>query len=152
MIVRVKGVKKIRAKGGMYSYHRKTMTRLPGQPGSTEFMAVLDALNRKRELAAGPGTLGGLIQRYRASPDFTDRAANTRRNRQWVFDYLKPLAGMRLADIDSAFLYEVRDRSKVKHKRSFANLLIDVLRLLFRWGITRGPPDKNPAPAVDKIR
>jgi hypothetical protein len=82
MIVRMKGVKKIRAKGRVYYYHRKTMTRLPGQPGSAEFMAALDALNRKQELAARPGTLGGLIQRHRASPDFTDRAANTRRNRQ----------------------------------------------------------------------
>src|SRR5438105_664237 len=110
MIARVKGVKTVRVKGRIYNYHRKTMTPLPGQPGSTEFMAALDALNRKQELPAGPGTLGALIQRYRASPDFADLAANTRRNRQWVFDYLKPLAGMRLVDIDSAFLYEVRDR------------------------------------------
>jgi hypothetical protein len=68
------------------------MTRLPGQPGSAEFVAAKEALDRKQELTARPGTLGGLIQRYRSSPDFTDLAANTRRNRQWVFDYLKPLA------------------------------------------------------------
>src|SRR5215469_407737 len=137
MIVRVKGVKKVRAKGHIYYYHRKTGDRLPGQPGSPEFMAALDALNRKQELTARPGTLGALIQRYRGSPDFTDLAPNTRRNRQWVFDYLKPLAGMRLVDIDSAFLYEVRDRAKAKHKRSFTNLLINVLRLLFSWAIKR---------------
>jgi hypothetical protein len=113
-------------------------------------MAALDALNRKRELIARPGTLGGLIQRHRASPDFTDRAVNTRRNRQWVFDYLKPLAGMRLAYIDSAFLYEVRDRAEAKHKRSFANLLIDVLRLLFSWAKKRDLMDKNPALTVDR--
>jgi integrase len=152
MIVRIKGVKRVRAKGHVYHYHRKTMTPLPGKPGSAEFIAAIDALNRKQELMAGPGTLGALIQRYRASPDFTDLAANTRRNRQWVFNYLKPLDGMRLTDIDSAFLYEVRDRAKVKHKRSFANLLIDVLRLLFTWAIKRDLMEKNPALAVDKIR
>jgi integrase len=152
MIVRVKGVKKVRAKGHIYFYHRKTMTRLPDQFGTPEFMRAFLALEQKHELAAGPGTLGALIQRYRASPDFADLAANTRRNRQWVFDYLKPLDGMRLADIDSAFLYEVRDRAKVKHKRSFANLLIDVSRLLFSWASKRGLMDKNPALAVDKIR
>jgi hypothetical protein len=152
MIVRVKGVKKVRAKGHIYFYHRKTMTRLPDQFGTPEFMRAFLALEKKHELAAGPGTLGALIQRYRASPDFADLAANTRRTRQWVFDYLKPLDVMRLADIDSAFLYEVRDRAKVKHKRSFANLLIDVLRLLFSWASKRGLMDKNPALAVDKIR
>ena len=115
-------------------------------------MAAFLTLERKGELAAGPGTLGGVIERYRASPDFTDLAANTRRNRQWVFDYLKPLTGMRLTDIDSAFLYEVRDRAKAKHKRSFANLMIDLVRLLFSWAIKRGLTEKNPALAVDKIR
>jgi integrase len=152
MIVRVKGVKKVRAKGRVYYYHRKTMTRLPDDPRSTEFTAALHALDRKQELDARPGTLGGVIQLYRASPDFIDLAANTRRNRQWVFDYLKPLAGMRLTEIDSAFLYEVRDRAKAKHKRSFANLLIDILRLLFSWAIKRDRMEKNPALAVDKIR
>jgi integrase len=152
MIIRMRGVKRVRAKGHTYYYHRKSMTRLPGEPGSAEFMAALLTLERKGELAAGPGTLGGVIERYRASPDFTDLAANTRRNRQWVFDYLKPLAGMRLTDIDSAFLYEVRDRAKAKHKRSFANLLINLVRLLFNWAIKRGLTEKNPALAVDKIR
>jgi integrase len=152
MIVRMRGVKRVRAKGHTYYYHRKSMTRLPGEPRSAEFMAAFLTLERKGELAAGPGTLGGVIERYRASPDFTDLAANTRRNRQWVFDYLKPLTGMRLTDIDSAFLYEVRDRAKAKHKRSFANLMIDLVRLLFSWAIKRGLTEKNPALAVDKIR
>jgi hypothetical protein len=111
MIVRIKGIKKVRAKGRVYCYHRKTGTPLPGDPYSPEFMAALDALKRKQELAARPGTLGALIQRYRASPEFIDRALYTKRKRQWVFDYLKPLAGMRLTDISSAFMYEVRWRS-----------------------------------------
>jgi integrase len=152
MIVRIKGVKRVRARGHVYHYHRKTMTPLAGQPGSAEFMTALDSLNRKQELVARPGTLGALIQRYRASPDFTDLAANTRRSRQWVFDYLKPLDGMRLHDIDSAFVYEVRDRAKAKHKRSFANLLINVLRLLFSWASKRVLVKKNPALTVDKFR
>src|SRR4051812_17640984 len=136
MIVRVKGVKKVRAKGHTYYYHRKTMTPLPGEPGSAEFMAALDALNRKQE-ASGPGTLGALIRLYRASPDFTDLAANTKRNRQWVFDYLKPLDGMPLIGITSGLIYQIRDKAKAKHKRSFANLLIDVLRYVFDWAIKR---------------
>src|ERR1051325_11616335 len=153
MIVRVKGVKRVRAKGHTYYYHRKTMKPLPGQPGSVEFMAALDALNRKQEFASGPGTLGALIHSYRASPEFTDLATSTKRNRQCVFDYLKPLDGMRLIDITTGFIYQLRDRAKVKHKRSFANLLVDVLRYLFDWAIKREQGiENNPALKVDKIR
>jgi hypothetical protein len=94
MIVRMKGIKRVRAKGHTYFYHRKTMTRLPDQFGTPEFMRAFLALEQKSELAAGqPGTLGGLIEKYRGAPEFTDLAPNTKRNRQWVFDYLKPLAG-----------------------------------------------------------
>jgi len=149
----VKGVKRVRAKGHVYYYHRKTMTPLPGEPRSAEFMAAFLALEHKGELAVAPGTLGGLIEKYRASPEFTDLAANTKRNRQWVFDYLKPLAGMRLIDISGGFLYQLRDKAKAKHKRSFANLLIDVLRYLFDWAIKREQGvQNNPALKVDKIR
>ena len=153
MIVRMKGVKKVRSKGHVYYYHRKTMTPLLGEPRSAEFMAAFVALERVGELAVAPGTLGGLIEKYRASPEFTDLAANTKRNRQWVFDYLKPLAGMRLVDITGGFLYQLRDRAKAKHKRSFANLLIDVLRYVFAWAIKREQGmETNPALKVDKLR
>ena len=45
-------------------YHRKTMTRLPGEPRSTEFIAALNALETGRDDAARPeganrGTGGG---------------------------------------------------------------------------------------------
>ncbi len=153
MIVRVKGVKKVRAKGHIYFYHRKTMTRLPGQPGSAEFMAALDALNRKQELAAGPGTLGALIEKYRRSPEFNVVIGKTSRSvYQEVFDYLKPIAGMPLNKIDSAFLYQVRDKAMAKKKRHFANMIITVLRLLFTWGMKRDHLDRNPALAVDPIK
>jgi integrase len=153
MIIRVKGVKKIRAKGHLYFYHRKTMTRLPGQPGSTEFMAALHALDRKQELDARPGTLGALIEKYRRSPEFTEVIAKTTRSvYQEVFDYLKPLRGMQLNKIDSAFLYQVRDKAVAKKKRHFANMTITVLRLLFTWGMKRDHLDRNPALAVDPIK
>jgi integrase len=152
MIIRMRGVKRVRAKGHTYYYHRASMTRLPSEPGSAEFMAAFFALERKVELAVGPGTLGALIEKYRRSPEFSDLATNTQRNYQRVFDCFKPLAGLPLHKIDSAFLYEVRDRAKAKHKRSFANLLIDVVRLLFSWSIKRGQMDRNPALAVDKVK
>jgi hypothetical protein len=152
MIVRLKGVKRARAKGHVYFYHRGTGTRLPDDPNSAAFMDMLATLNRKGELAVRPGTLGDLIARYRALPEFTGCAVETHATYQKTFNYLQPLAGMPLVKIDSAFLYEVRDRANTKHKRHFANYMITVLRLLFNWAIKRKLADGNPALAVDKIR
>src|SRR5437868_14597793 len=95
MAIRIRGVKAVRSKGRLYYYHRKSMTRLPGEPGTTAFM------DRLRELQDGlakpknplPGTVGALIREYRSSPEFTSLADRTRADYLRVFDYLKPLAG-----------------------------------------------------------
>jgi integrase len=110
-------------------------------------------LEQKRELAAGPGTLGALIEKYRRSPEFTEVIGPTTRSvYQEHFDYLKPVAGMPLNKIDSAFLYQVRDKGMAKKKRHFANMTITVVRLLFTWGMKRDHVDRNPALAVDRIK
>lgn len=153
MIVRIKGVKRVRAKGKVYHYHRKTMTPLPGSPGSIEFMTALEALNPKEGQPNLPGTLGALIEKYRRSPEFTEAIGETTRGvYQDIFDYLKPISAMPLARLDSRFLYELRDRAAAKKKRHFANMTITVLRLLFTWAMKRDYLDRNPALAVDPIR
>src|SRR5437764_7274448 len=154
MAIRIRGVKAVRSKGRLYYYHRKSMTRLPGEPGTTAFM------DRLRELQDGlakpknplPGTVGALIREYRSSPEFTSLADRTRADYLRVFDYLKPLAGMPIAAIDGRFLYGVRDKAAAAKKRRFANYVIQVLRLVFNWGIRRAFCEKNPAVAVDLIR
>ena len=65
MILRIKGIKKARAKGRVYYYHRKTMTRLPGDPGSTEFIAKLRELEVPKPSGPRSGTLGALIAAYK---------------------------------------------------------------------------------------
>ena len=69
-----------------------------------------------------------------------------------MFDYLKPLGPAALAEIDSGFLYEFRDKTATAKKRRFANYTIQVLRLVFNWGIKRGKYDKNPGLAVDFVK
>jgi integrase len=154
MVIRIRGVKAVRSKGRLYYYHRKTMTRLPGEPGTTVFM------DRLRELEAGlakpknplPGALGALIRDYRRSPEFASLADRTRADYLRVFDYLKPLDGMPIAAIDGRFLYGVRDKAAAAKKRRFANYVIQVLRLVFNWGMRRALCERNPAVAVDLIR
>ena len=60
MLIRIKGVKRVVVKGHEYFYHRKTMTRLPGRPGTTEFMDALTKLDRiaADQAEALPGYIG----------------------------------------------------------------------------------------------
>ncbi len=154
MVIRIRGVKTVRSKGRTYYYHRATMTRLPGEPGTTLFM------DRLRELDAGlrapknslPGTLGALLLEYRRSPEFLGLSERTRSDYARIFDYLQPLDQMPLASIDGKFLYKVRDKAASTKKRRFANYIVQVLRLTFNWGMRRSLCERNPATPVQLIR
>lgn len=91
MIVRLSGVKKVRAKGRVYYYHRQTNTRLPDDPKSPAFITKLRDLDARIDIAAGPGTLGGLIKCYRQSPEWTNLAPKTHATYNNVIDYLQSL-------------------------------------------------------------
>lgn len=135
----------------MYYYHRPSRTRLPGLPGSPEFLLAIQGLSSKASQPLTTGTLGALIEAYRASPDFADLAPRSRAIYQDVFDYLRPLTHVALASFTSDRLYELRDRTFKLRKRAFANLTIKLLRTVFNWGMKRRQCDTNPALAVDLV-
>lgn len=151
MIVRLKGVKKVRSKGKTYYYHRRTMTRLPGLPGSIAFAARLSELTQRQASGYVPGGLGGLVAQYRASPEFARLAPATRAKYGRALDELKPLDGMPLVQITGDFLYGWRDK-KAQQSRSLANFGIVIFRILFAWGKRRGKCRANPALDVELIR
>ncbi len=157
MILRIKGVKQGKSKSGrIYYYHRKTGTPLPGQPGTTEFMDALARLSPNGDATKKSptgDTLGVLIIEYKSSPEWNDRASRTREDYDRVFNYLAPLGQMPLKQIDSGFLYALRDKALAAHKRRFANYTLQVLRLLFNWAIRRGRwTTANPAVAVELVK
>jgi integrase len=153
MIIRIRGVKRVRAKGRIYYYHRATMTRLSGEPGTTKFMDQLRELEERPEGGAPiPGTLGALFGSYRSSPEFLGLSERTRSDYQEIMDFLKPLDGMPIIQIDGNFLYKVRDKAFATKKRRFANYIIQLLRLIFNWGIRRGVCERNPAVMVEFVR
>jgi len=98
MIVRVRGVKKVRAKGRVYYYHRKSRVRIRAAPGTLAFVreiARLDAAPRPSpERQREPGTLGALFAAYRESPEFARLADRTKSDYQKVFDYLSRIDGL----------------------------------------------------------
>lgn len=154
MLMRVKGIKRVRAKGRIYLYHRRTGKRLVSEPGTRAFLEELDRLNGFQPPAPNfkAGTLGGMIAAFKASPEFTELAKRTRIDYQRVFDHFKPLDRMLVRQIDSAFILGVRDRAFKKHKRRFANYTVQVFSLLLAWGKPRSWCDTNAATDVPMIR
>jgi integrase len=139
MIVRVKGIKRARSKGRVYYYDRQTGQRIAAPYGTPAFF---EELNRARGAVkvrgSSSGTLGGLIEAYRASPEFVSLAPRTRSDYQKIFDYLKKIEAMPLSQIDEAAVMMFRDRAFRQKKRRFANYIAQVFRLLFSWGKPRG--------------
>jgi integrase len=154
MIVRLRGIKKARAKGRVYYYHRGTGTRLPDDPRSAAFIeavARLEAAPRTAS-AAKAGTLGALIAAYRTSPECRRLADRTRHDYELVFNYLKPLDGMPLLQLDSAAVIGIRDKAFEQKKRRFANHVLQVLGTILNWGRPRKlAPATNPAIGIPKL-
>lgn len=155
MIVRLSGINRVRAKGRVYYYHRKSGTRLPDDPRSPAFREALDRLNAAMPSdAAGPrtGTLGALLTAYRGSPEYGRLADRTRHDYALVFDWLEPLDGFPMIQLDSAAVIGIRDKAFAQRKRRFANHVLQVLGTVCAWGRPRKlAPQTNPAHGIPKI-
>src|SRR5438128_8354862 len=144
MVIRVKGVKRVVSKGHVYYYHRKAGQRIEAPYGTLAFadeVRRLDERGRCKEQGdnrARPGTFGELVNAYRASPEFTGLAERTKKDYQRILDYLKPLHDIGLSAFDAAEIWAIRDKANAKHKRRFANYVLQVLSRLFSWGGRRG--------------
>lgn len=159
--IRLKGIKRVTAKGRVYHYHRATRRRIEAPFGTAAFLAEIEALDAAaqgvaRIETAGPdGTLGGLVRAYRAGPEWRALAAASRTSYERVFEFLRALDDARLETFTPAGILRLRDRvaeRKAAPKgRWFANYTVKVLRLLFAWGRPRDWIATNPAADVKMI-
>ena len=152
MIVRMKSVKKVTAKGRAYFYHRGTGARLPDDPRSAAFH---EAWKREEAKLAGrtvrAGTFGGLMVAYRGSPEFLNLADSTRRDYARIMAYLEPLATTALAEFDTPAVMRIRDKAAKRGYRE-ANYVLAVMSRLFSWGLPRGITSSNPVKGAEKVR
>lgn len=142
MYVRVRGVKRVRAKGGrVYFYHRKTRRRIKAVPDTAAFAAEVAELDR---LAAPPkrdrkqdGSWGALVAAYRKSPEYALLKPRTRSDYEKVFGYLDTLDRMPVVQFDAAFVLALRDKAFDQRKRRFANHVVQVVGTALNWGKPR---------------
>ena len=152
MRVRLKGlnVKRVRLAGGRvveYCYAWKGGPRLPGSPGSPEFLAAYNEAVARRPRAGG-GALLSIMGAYQASGEFRNLAPRTRA------DYLKQIVKIEgafadfpvkaLADRRSRGEFLAwRDRLAVKSRRQ-ADYAYSVLARILSWAFNRGMTRANP--------
>jgi integrase len=156
-IIRVTGFKVFKDRRGRERcYHRKTGIKIDLKKaplGSAEFMAECARIVALTTLATAskPGTLGQLLNEYRAHASFTDLEPRTRTDYQRVFTYLKPIADTPLVKFDRPLIVRIRDKAATTKGRRQANYVQAVLSLLFNWGIERGYVTTNPAAGIRPI-
>lgn len=155
LMMRVRGVNRVTAKGRVYYYHRKTGLRLRSAFGTPEFFLELQRLNAPGPAPRAsllPGTWGALVMGYRASPEYARLAPRTRSDYEKVLDWLAPIDGLLLAQLDSAAVMKIRDKAFAQKKRRFANHVLQVMGTVLEWGRPRKlAPAVNPAHGIKKL-
>ena len=150
--VRLQGVHRVRrrlADGRVVTYHYawRGGPRLPGEPGSPEFVAAWQAATSTRS-RRHEGTLQALLNDYQRSPAFTDLADRTRR------DYIRHVRAIEaeFGDMPLTLLADRRARGDMlawrdrlaERSARQADYALAVLALVLAWGHNRGACPANP--------
>lgn len=132
----------------VYHYAWRGGPRLPGEPGSPEFMAAL-AEARYEAPSHHKGTLQEVINAYQASPAFTGLSEATRKGYARRLPAIEaefgdmPIKALDDKRVRGEFL-DWRDRLAAKSQRE-ADYHIAILALILAWGLDRGRVPANPA-------
>ena len=143
------------ADGGeaVYYYHRRTKKRIVGEFGSSEFLqSYLDAEKRERQI--GQQTLGDLIQRYRRSSDYRDKAPRTQRDYDGHLAHLDDIWGKMPIDVldDRSMrggIKDERDRIAERSERR-ADYFVQVLSIVLSKAVDDGLLESNRASTIGK--
>ena len=152
MIVRLRHVKRVRAKGHTYWYHRITRERLPDDREDRaarviEINRTLKGTIRK----IGPGSLADLIKQYKQAPEFTALRETTRHEYLFYLDILSVTWGSQpIGDIERKHVLALRD--KYAGTPSKANRIVAVLRVVLAFAIDRDYRPDNPAVGIKKLK
>lgn len=155
----MKGIARVRkrlASGEMAVYHYawRGGPRLPGEPGSVEFLAALTAA-RAEGPAHHKGTLQEVINAYQASPAFTGLSDATRNGYARRLPAIEaefgdmPIKALEDKRVRGEFL-DWRDRIAAKSPRE-ADYHMAILALILAWGLDRGRVPVNPAARPGRV-
>src|SRR6185312_16725368 len=132
-----------------YYWQRKGFPprRLPDDPSSPAFIALVTRLNKEADEAKKSGpledSLSWLVEKYFASPD-APANARTRKNYRYFLGRLERKFGdCDIHELDREMVFDIRDF--FAPAPSLANQIIETLRTLLSWAVDRGILEENPA-------
>lgn len=141
VVVRLKNVHTVLSKGKTYHYAWRGGPRLPGAPGSQEFVEAYAKAHSDRKTPENHGkTMKALIVAYRASPEFEGLSDHTKRAYRSYLDLIDrefgdmPLAAVDDPDVAEVF-YDWRDSMASKPRT--ADYAVTTLKRLLAWGRKR---------------
>ncbi len=151
MIVRLKHVKRVRAKGRIYFYHRITGERLPME--HEERAARVLEINRTMKGTArkiATGSLADVIAQYKQAPEFRGLRDRTRHDYANYLDLLSETWGPHPVDsLERKHILRLRD--KYAETAGKANKIVTVLRIVLTFAIERDYRRDTPAQEIKKI-
>ncbi len=149
--IRLQFVQAFTSRGHVYYYFRKpgcARIRLPGVPGSTEFMtayqAAIEAAPRV-EIGAGRtvgGTISALVVAYYSSTDFRDLGPATQKYRRWLIEKFRDGFGKHPVKLlEAKHVNAMMERIDKPHMRK---QWLKMLRGLMRYAVSIGMRANDP--------
>lgn len=156
--VQLKGVHVVRmrlrsGKVANYHYAWRGGPRLPGEPGSLDYITAFEQAHRARKRPSGPA-FTSLITMYRASPEFAKLSAHSQRAYRRYLDQIQerfgdmPVDALNDADVAQEF-YEWRD-SMARTPRT-ADYAVATLSRLLTFCKKRRKISENHAADIDRL-
>lgn len=150
-VVRLKHVKRYRVGSRVYWYHRVTKERLPDDEAEriARVLKINDTLHGWRDDVI-PGSLGDLICRYKASPEFKRLKESTRSGYSIYLSLLERAAPKtRVVMIDTAWVYGIRDAYHDAPRSGDA--MVQMISTLMEFAVARGWRSDNPTKPIKKL-
>lgn len=147
----VRGVHKVTSKGKTYYYAWRGGPRLPGEPGSREFIS---ALNKLLERPDESGKLTGLITEFKASGTYASIADSTKRNwSPWLDRIREDLGKFSIKTFDKPEIRQVikKWRGKWKDTPRTADMGKQVLSALLSYAVEEGKLQNNPCFGISNL-
>lgn len=154
MKIKISGLKEYDDRHGRRRrYHRKSGTPIDPNLTGVELAAEIARLNKLHApVKAKPGTFGGMLESYRASPRYTGLANRTKRDYAKIMDYLQPLDARPLVEMTPVFIAKLRDKTFTKKRAGFTNHMLAMLSAAFSHGREYGLVEANPVAGLAKVR
>jgi integrase len=152
--VDLKGIHTVKANGSVYCYAWRGGPRLHGKPGSPEFHASYNDAIEERRIPA-PDHFRALLARYRASADYKNLAATTRKNWLPWLDRIGLYFGeLRIAQFDRP--EKIRKviriwRNKWAATPRTADYAMQVLSRILAFAVEEGDIAGNPCKGIPQL-